>query len=320
MVKIKIGNIDIKGKAFLAPMAGVTDMTFRRICKIMGAGLVVTEMVSAKSLYYNDKKAESLTKVHKDESPIALQIFGTDAELLARVIKERINSRKDIDIIDINMGCPVPKLVKKGAGSALMREPKKVRYILNQLVQVSEKPITVKIRIGWDKASLNAVEIAKIAEEAGVDGITVHGRTRDMLYSGRADWTYIAKIKESVSIPVVGNGDVFTPDDGIRLLKETGCDAVAIGRGALGNPWIFKGINSILEGKSYYQPTEREIIDMAIKHLNMACRDKGERIAIRQMKKHLLAYVDRLEAGDRIRARVSRGESKREIENIFKAY
>lgn len=320
MRRIKIGNIDLRSKIFLAPMAGVTDTVFRMICKEFGAGLLVTEMVSAKGLYYNDRKTRQLSSINERERPVALQIFGSDAGIIASVIDRKLNTREDIDIIDINMGCPAPKIVKNGDGSALMKNPGRIREILRKAVKVSAKPITIKIRLGWDKNSLNCLEIARLAEEEGVSAITVHGRTRDMFYSGKANWDYIAKIKESISIPVIGNGDVFKPEDGLKLLEYTKCDALAIGRGAMGNPWIFKSLNNLLQGKADYFPTEKEIISLAIMHLDMACGIKGEKIGVREMKKHLIWYIKGLRNSNEIKRKVSLANKRIEIENVLRDY
>ena len=246
---MKIGNIELENNVFLAPMAGVSDLAYRIICKEYGAGLVFSEMVSAKAMYYKDEKTNFLTLIDEKERPVALQIFGSEPEIMSYVVDKYLNPRDEIDIIDINMGCPAPKIIKNGDGCSLMRNPKLAGDILKSVVKVASKPVTVKFRMGWDKESINGLEIAKIAEDSGVSAITIHGRTRDMFYSGEADWEFIKKVKETVSIPVIGNGDIFNPDDGIRMLKDTNCDAIAIGRGAMGNPWIFRRIVNLMEGK-----------------------------------------------------------------------
>lgn len=233
---LKIGDVNLNGNVFLAPMAGVTDLPFRMICKDMGASLVYTEMISCKGLYYKDEKTKELTSVDERERPIAVQIFGSEPSIMRQVVSEYLNDRDDIDIIDINMGCPAPKIVRGGEGSALMKSPNLIRQIIKEIVDVSKKPVTIKIRKGWDDSNINAVEIAKIGEEEGISAITIHGRTRSMFYSGEADWDIIKEIKEVVSIPVIGNGDIFTVKDGMRMLEYTNCDAIMIGRGARGNP------------------------------------------------------------------------------------
>ena len=227
---MRIGNVELENNIFLAPMAGVTDLAFRILCKEMGAGLVVSEMVSSKGLYYNDSSTRNLLKVDPKERPIAIQIFGSDPRIMAYIVETYLNPREDIDIIDINMGCPTPKIVKNNDGCALMKNPSLVREILRAVVKVANKPVTIKIRMGWDEESINGLEIGKIAEEEGVSALTVHARTRDMLYSGKADWQYIKILKESLRIPVIGNGDIFEPEDAIKMLEITNCDGVAIAR------------------------------------------------------------------------------------------
>lgn len=317
---MKIGNIELENNIFLAPMAGVTDKAFRIICREMGAGLVVSEMISSNGLYYMDKNTFKLMDIDKRERPAALQIYGADPNLMAQVVEEFINSKKNVDILDINMGCPTPKIVKNGYGSALLKNPSLVRKILRAIIRVSTKPVTVKIRMGWDKEHINGIEIAKIAEEEGVAALTIHGRTRDMFYSGRADWDYIKKVKESVSIPVIGNGDVFEPIDAIRMIEYTGCDGVAIGRGSMGNPWIFKRIRLLMEGKGDVPPTYGEIINMAIRHLKMVCDIKGERVGVREMRKHIAWYLKGIENSNRIKDKINTIESKDRIIEILWDY
>jgi len=243
---MKIGNVTLDNNIFLAPMAGITDIPFRLLCKEQGCGLTYTEMVSAKGIYYNDEKTKKLTAVDAAEGKVALQIFGSDPVIMAKVTEQLNDS--DACIIDINMGCPTPKITKNGDGCALMRQPELVGKIVREVSKASVKPVTVKIRKGWDENRINAVEIARIAEENGAAAITVHGRTREQFYSGKADWSIIREVKQSVSIPVIGNGDVFTPEDARRMFEETNCDAIMIGRGAQGNPWIFRKIIKYLEG------------------------------------------------------------------------
>jgi nifR3 family TIM-barrel protein len=237
---MKIGNVLLENNVFLAPMAGVTDMPFRILCKEQGCGLLYTEMISAKGIYYNDIKSFKLAHIDPVEEPTALQIFGSEPDIMAKVAEKL--SQLNTAIIDINMGCPTPKITKNGEGSALLRNPELVGKIVKEVSKASSKPVTVKIRKGWDDNSVNAVEIAKIAEDNGAAAITVHGRTREQFYSGKADWETIKNVKKAVSIPVIGNGDIFSEEDALKMLKDTGCDAVMVGRGAQGNPWIFKKI------------------------------------------------------------------------------
>lgn len=316
---MKIRNIEIN-KTVLSPMAGVTDLAFRLLCKEMGAGLVVTEMVSAKGIYYGNEGTERLTLIKEEERPVSLQIFGSDPEIMSNIIKNNLNKRQDIDIIDINMGCPAPKIVKNGDGSALMKNPKLISQILEKCVKSSNKPLTVKIRSGWDKESINAVEISKIAEASGIDAITIHGRTREMYYSGTADWDIIGEVKSKVKIPVIGNGDIFNASDAINMIKYTNCDAVAIARGSMGNPFIFKEIENRLKGKSEYIPTYEELQHTIFQHINLSCKLKGERTAIREMRKHIAWYLKGLKNSNEIKALINTMEARKEIEKLLKEY
>lgn len=317
---MRIGNIELENNIFLAPMAGVTDLAFRIICKQMGAGLVFSEMVSSKGMYYNDEKTKELTTIDKKERPVALQIFGSDPMIMANIVENKLNMREDIDIIDINMGCPAPKIVKNGDGSAIMKNPELASEILKSVVKVSAKPVTVKIRMGWDIDNVNGLEIAKIAEDAGVSALTIHARTRDMFYSGEADWNFITKVKEHISIPVIGNGDVFMPKDGLELIKTTGCDAIAIGRGCMGNPWIFKRIENLLNGKNDIPPTIEEVFELSLRHLNMVCELKGENVGVREMRKHLAWYIKGLKGSNDIKNRINTTNRKEEIIDILMEY
>ena len=317
---MEIGDIKFKNNIFLAPMAGVTDSTYRMICKEMGAELVFTEMISAKGLYYKDENTKNLTKINPKENPVALQIFGSDPKIMAIITEKYINPREDIEILDINMGCPAPKIVKNGDGSALLKNPSLVRKILREIVKVSTKPVSLKIRMGWDHNSINGIEIGKIAEEEGVSFLTIHARTRDMFYSGNADWDYIKKMKENIKIPIIGNGDIFEPIDAIKMMEYTGCDGVAIGRGAMGNPWIFSRIQNLLDGKEDIVPSSNEKIDMAIKHLNLLCNMKGENIGVREMRKHIAWYLKGMKNSNSIKNRINTIKEKNEIENVLLEY
>lgn len=318
---MKIGNINVEHRAFLAPMAGVTDVVFRVICKQMGAGLAYSEMVSAKGLYYKDKKTEELMIIDERERPSVLQIFGSDAEVMKKVTYEYLNKREDIDIIDINMGCPTPKIVKNGDGSALMKNPSLIGRIVKEVTSVASKPVTVKIRAGWDENSINAVEVAKIIEENGASAIAVHGRTREQFYSGTADWNIIKKVKENTSIPIIGNGDIFSPEDSIRIIEETGCDAVLIGRGSRGNPWLFKRTVALLEnGIHLPPPTPTERIDMCLVHLRLLCDLKGERIGVKEMRKHIAWYIKGVRDSAEIRNKINTISDREQMEKELLNY
>jgi tRNA-dihydrouridine synthase B len=317
---MEIGDIKLENNVFLAPMAGVTDLAFRIICKEMGAGLVVSEMVSSKGIYYKDTATEVLTKVDPKERPIAIQIFGSEPEIMAHSVESCLNYREDVDMIDINMGCPAPKIVKNGDGSALLKNPKLVREILKRVIKVSKKPVTLKIRMGWDHDNINGIDIAKIAEEEGIKALTIHGRTRDMFYSGEADWDFIRKVKESIHIPVIGNGDIFEPEDGVRMIKYTNCDGIAIGRGAQGNPWIFKRILNMMNGKEDIPPTNAEIVELCIRHLKLSCSIKGDEVGTKEMRKHAAWYLKGLRSSNEVKNKINNTNSKEEIEQLLLEY
>ena len=285
-----IGTFTPDNPFFLAPLAGITDAPTRLLAKSMGAALVYTEMVSGKGLMYNNKNTEGLLRIYEEEKPVAIQIFGSEPEVIAYTAKE-LASRENV-ILDINMGCPVPKVTKNGEGSAMMKDPKNIFRVVEAAVRNANKPVTIKIRSGWDANSINAVEVAKVAEAAGAAAIAVHGRTRDQYYNGKADWSVISDVVRSVSIPVIGNGDIFHGEDALAMLDQTGCDYVMIARGALGNPWIFQEAVALYEGRPKPEPpTEAEKITMLLRHLDLAVAEKGERIAVVELRKHVGWYL-----------------------------
>ncbi|MGF7400492.1 tRNA dihydrouridine synthase DusB [Thermoanaerobacterium thermosaccharolyticum] len=313
--KLYIGDVEIKNNVFLAPMAGVTDKPYRLICKDMGCGFAYTEMVSAKGLYYGSENTEFLTDID-DEENVALQIFGSDPYIMGEIAK-RLNT-SNAKTIDINMGCPTQKIVKNGDGSALMMHPDVAENVIKAVVKNSIKPVTIKIRKGWDDDHINAVEIAKMAENCGVKAVAVHGRTREQFYSGNADWDIIKKVKDNLKIPVIGNGDVFSPEDAKRMIDETGCDAVMVGRGAEGNPWIFKRILHYLNtGEILPEPTVSEKIDMILRHFDMMIEYKGEHIGILEMRKHIAWYLKGIRGSSKIKQMVFTMSEYKEIKELL---
>lgn len=316
---MKIGNLTFENKVFLAPMAGVTDSAFRRICVEQGCGMVTTELISAKGLYYGSENTEALLKLTKDEKPAAVQIFGRDPYIMAKAA-ERFDSDDRFFAIDINMGCPAPKVVKNGEGSALLKEPKLAAEIVREVSRATSKPVTVKYRIGFDSNNINAVEFGKVLEEAGAKCITIHGRTREQMYSGTANWNVIKQVKEAVDIPVVGNGDVNSFDSALRLFQETNCDAIMIGRGAQGNPFIFREVGDYLNGREIRRPTSEEKIDTVIRHLKLEIEDFGEYKAVREMRKHIAWYLKGLKNSIEIKNQINVLTSADEVIKVLMEY
>lgn len=315
---MKFGTVTTSNNVFLAPMAGVTDLPFRLICKDFGCGLMYTEMVSAKGLFYKSEKTNELLYVDPKEHPIGAQLFGSSPEILREMAK--VVEESDVDFIDINMGCPAPKITKNGEGSALMKMPELIGEIVYETARVLKKPLTIKIRKGYDADSVNAEQVAKIAEEAGASAIAVHGRTREQFYSGIADWEIIKKVKQSVNIPVIGNGDVKSPEDAKRLIDETGCDAVMIGRAAQGNPWLFKRTVKYLEtGELLPEPAFEERAQIILKHTKMLIDYKGEHTGIREMRAHLTSYVKGLHGAANIRRALTAVESYEDVQRLIES-
>jgi len=317
--KLKIGNVELENNILLAPMAGVTDLSYRKICKKYGnPGLVCTEMISSKGLYYNDKKTEQFLELKEEKRPIAIQIFGSDPQVMgdsAKIVEQYG------DIIDINMGCPAPKVVKNGDGSKLLLNLELVGQIVQEVVKNTNKPVTVKIRKGWNDENIVAVEAAKIIEQAGANAITVHGRTREQYYSGQVDLSIIKKVKEAVKIPVIGNGDVKTTSDAIKMFEYTGVDGIMIGRGILGEPWKIKDIIQELEtGKPAIEKTPKEKLSIIKEHIELEMKEKGEYVGVREMRKHICWYLKNLKDSSKVRQVINQLESKDEVIQTLEEY
>lgn len=315
-MKLKIGNVELENNLILAPMAGVTDQSFRLLCREQGCGLLYTEMVSAKAILYKNRNTKELLEVREGERPIAVQLFGSDPDIVGAMAHQIEDG--PYDIIDINMGCPVPKIVNNGEGSALMKNPKLVEQILTSMVKNVKKPVTVKFRKGFHDDCINAVEIAKIAESCGVSAVAVHGRTREQFYSGKADWDIIRQVKEAVRIPVIGNGDIFKPEDAKRMLDETGCDGLMMARGARGNPWLFSRTNHYLDtGELLPEPDAAEVARMILRHAKLQVELKGEYIGMKEMRKHIAWYTCGLPHSAAIRRECNMLETMEELERLM---
>ena len=313
--KLSLGPVSLDNPFLLAPLAGVTDSAFRSICKEQGAALVYSEMVSAKGLYYNDKNTEYLLTFREEEHPVAYQIFGSEPEMIA-FAADKLKDR-DNCILDINMGCPVPKVVKNGEGSALLKRPELAQELVRTAVKYAGKPVTIKMRIGWDDESIVAVEFAKAMEEAGAAAVAVHGRTREQFYTGVADWSQIRAVKEALSIPVIGNGDVFNGADAMRMMEETGCDFVMIARGAMGNPWIFREAKALWKGEMVQPVTREERRRIATEHFNRILADKGEYCSVREMRKHVGWYTKGMPGSATLRGQVNNITDAQQLRNMI---
>ena len=318
-MSLQIGNVKIEGNLVLGPMAGVTDLPFRVLCKEAGADLIYTEMISAKGIMYGNKNTNILLEVEEAERPVALQLFGSDPKIMSEQAKKI--EHRNFDIVDINMGCPVPKVVNNGEGSALMKNPKLIGEIVSAMTAILEKPVTVKIRKGFGADDCNAPEIAKVIEESGGAAVAVHGRTREQYYSGEADWNVIRQVKEAVSIPVIGNGDIFTPQDAKRMLDETGCDGVMLARGVRGNPWLFTQTKEYLAtGKLLPKPSIEEVITTILRHARMQIDFKGEYLGMREMRKHVAWYMTGYPNSAKLRGKINEIENISDLQYLLEEY
>ena len=316
--KLKIGNVELENNLILAPMAGVTNLPFRIVCKDYGAGMVCTEMASAKAMFHNDQKTKRLFNTEGEKRPISFQVFGSELESMEYAVKYMSDFA---DIIDINMGCPAPKVVKNGDGSKLLLDLKKAQEIIETAVKNSKVPVTVKFRKGWDKENIVAVDIAQIAEQAGASAVTIHGRTRSEFYTGKADWDIIKKVKQSVNIPVIGNGDIVDEETALQMFEQTGVDGIMIGRGSFGNPWIFRNIKHYLEtGEKLPQPTNNEKLEVMEKHIELAVKEKGEDVAIKELRKHIAWYTKNLKNSSEFRNSINKVEKKEELISKLEEY
>ena len=315
--KLKIGNVELRNNILLAPMAGITDLPFRLICEKYGAGLTCTEMVSSKGIFYNDSKTKLLLNVENEKKPVSAQIFGSDVEAMKYAAKY---VSQIVDIVDINMGCPAPKIVKNGDGSRLLLDLKLVEEIASNVVKASKVPVTVKIRKGWDSNNIVAVDVAKILESVGVSAITIHGRTRAEYYSGKADWDIIRKVKESVNIPVIGNGDITSKEEAKAMFEQTNVDGIMIGRGSIGNPWIFEEIVNYLEDREQREIKNEEKLETIIEHIELEVKEKGEIVAIKEMRKHLAHYIRNTKDASLVRQKINQIDKKEELIDCLKEY